>query len=78
MATPTGFVNLGASCFVNATLQAVLRVPGFQEAIRSGSSATERALRSAFALMTSSTAVVPTPITDLFYHGRQEVLTSFS
>ena len=72
MATPTGFVNLGASCFVNATLQAVLRVPGFQEAIRSGSSATERALRSTFALMTSSTAVVPTPITDLFYRGRQE------
>ena len=72
MAACTGLVNLGASCFVNATLQAVLQVPGFKQAIQAGSSITERALQCTLGLMTEKAAIVPTPITDLFYRGRQE------
>ena len=65
------FRNMGASCFVNAGLQAVFALPGF-ESLRE-TTATERALIETRHLANeTSSAVIPQPMLDLYYQRRQE------
>ena len=72
MASPImKFRNMGASCFVNAGLQAVFALPGF-ESLRE-TTATERALIETRHLANeTSSAVIPQPMLDLYYERRQE------
>ena len=65
------FRNMGASCFVNAGLQAVFALPGF-ESLRA-TTATERALIENRRLAdATSNAIIPQPMLDLYYQRRQE------
>ncbi|CAE7839773.1 pif1 [Symbiodinium sp. CCMP2592] len=70
------FANTGNSCFVNAGLQAILALPGF-DSLRS-TTATEQALLEVRSMVSASlSATVPQPILDLYYRGHQEDAAEF-
>ncbi|CAE7621665.1 Usp17lc [Symbiodinium sp. CCMP2592] len=77
MSLPPGFVNLGASCFINASLQAVISVPALKTAILNGSSNSEVALQAILQQLTGGKHVTPRTITSDWYHGRQEDAAEF-
>ena len=72
-ASGVGFANLGASCFINAGLQVIFSVPRLCQAIETGTSETEQALQTVLGLVRHAQGrVMPKPITDMFYEGRQQ------
>ena len=78
MSLPVGLANLGASCFINASLQSLLAVPALRAAIATGTEPLETALGSILHKLESRRGpVVPTEITGLFYRGRQEDAAEF-
>ena len=67
--------NLGASCFINAGLQALLALPDLELA---GETETERALKAVADMAQNSTGTfTPKPLTDRFYNRRQEDCSEF-
>ena len=67
--------NLGASCFINAGVQALLALPTLEA---SSETDTERALKAvADMARNSSSTFTPKPLTDRFYNGRQEDCSEF-
>eukprot|EP00439_Symbiodinium_sp_Y106_P064978 s1371_g10.t1 len=77
MALPPGLVNLGSSCFINASLQALVAVPALRAALGRGTSHLEMALQEVVRrLGAAGGAVTPTELTDLFYRHRQEAQLS--
>ncbi|OLP86649.1 Ubiquitin carboxyl-terminal hydrolase 26 [Symbiodinium microadriaticum] len=78
MALPTGLANLGASCFLNATLQNLIAVPALRASIATGTTDMEMALAAVLGrLETGAERVVPTEITNVFYRGNQEDAADF-
>ena len=72
-ASGVGFTNLGASCFISAGLQVIFSVPRLCQAIETGTSETEQALQTVLGLVRHAQGrVMPKPITDMFYEGRQQ------
>ncbi|CAE7271115.1 PIF1 [Symbiodinium sp. CCMP2592] len=70
------FANAGNSCFVNAGLQAMFALPGF-DALQP-TTATERALLATRSKARASTsAILPQPVLDLYYRHRQEDCAEF-
>ncbi|CAE7257245.1 USP17L21, partial [Symbiodinium natans] len=78
-ASNTGsFENLGTSCFINAGIQVLLAIPGLADRLGAGFSPSERALTAVINTTTNRLGpVTPRPLTDLFYHGRQEDAAEF-
>ena len=73
-----GFENLGTSCFINAGIQVLLAIPGLADRLGAGFSPSERALTAVINTTTNRLGpVTPRPLTDLFYHGRQEDAAEF-
>ncbi len=72
-----GLRNLGASCFLNSGIQALASVPGFATAIHEGADPVEQALSKVFDTMMAEGTCTPLPMTDLFYHNRQEDSAEF-
>ena len=70
------FSNRGNSCFVNAGLQALLPLKGFQS-LRPTSASERALLESRAAAAESVGAVVPQAVLDLYYQGRQEDCAEF-
>ncbi|CAE7461975.1 DOA4 [Symbiodinium microadriaticum] len=66
----------GASCFVNAGLQAFLPLKGFQS-LRPTTASERALLESRAAAAESVGAVVPQAVLDLYYQGRQEDCAEF-
>ena len=73
-----GLRNLGASCFVNAGIQALLSVPRLAACLQTGANPTEEAFNAVVNMLSSqSHAVIPEPVTNMFYEGRQEDSAEF-
>ena len=71
-----GFNNLGASCFINAGLQAFLALPEF--AALTGQTEIEQAFKAVVDMKRmSSDNITPKPLLDYFYNGRQEDCSEF-
>ena len=78
-AGPMGLRNLGNSCFVNASLQAIFAVPGFRESLAgSDLQPCEAGLKGILeALSRREKDLVPRTVTDVYYSGRQEDAAEF-
>ncbi|CAE7439739.1 UBP23, partial [Symbiodinium pilosum] len=67
--------NLGASCFINAGVQALLALPTLEA---SSETDAEKALKAVADMAhNSSSTFTPKPLTDRFYNGRQEDCSEF-
>ena len=79
MASPVGMINLGASCYINAGLQAMFAVPEICRVVRDAvdDELACRLARVLEACVPEDGPMVPRPITDVFYNGRQEDAMGF-
>ncbi|CAE7574509.1 UBP25, partial [Symbiodinium sp. KB8] len=77
-APAVGFYNLGSSCFINASMQAVLGVPVLVRKLAAPTSETERHLQDVLNSMHLGQARrIPEPFTRTSYNGRQEDAAEF-
>ena len=77
-APAVGFYNLGSSCFINASVQAVLGVPVLVRKLAAPTSETERHLQDVLNSMHLGQARrIPEPFTRTSYNGRQEDAAEF-
>ncbi|CAE7902598.1 unnamed protein product, partial [Symbiodinium necroappetens] len=74
----SGLVNLGNSCFINASIQAVLAIPTVVRALSAQQqSSLEEELHKLLRRMQTGCEQTPRAITDLYYVGRQEDAAEF-
>jgi len=70
---PVGMRNLGASCYLNASLQSMFAIPQLGTALQQGGNDTANRLAQVYTQWKTATqAIAPTPLTDIYYRNQQE------
>ncbi|CAE7381940.1 pif1 [Symbiodinium microadriaticum] len=70
---PVGLCNLGASCYLNASLQSMFAIPELDIALQQGGNdVADRLARVYTDWRTATEPFRPTPLTDIYYRNRQE------